>query len=86
VWFNVIEVQRDDGIVGQHLRLDAAPQAAQRQRGKAPGQLAAGGEIAALRVERDANLEPLVMHGRFLSGGWVACGPRATSRSATRPA
>src|SRR5512132_1356156 len=67
-----------------HERLDPAAQAAQRQRGKAPGQLAAGGEIAARRVEPDADLEPPVMHRRFLSGRWVACGPRATSRSATR--
>src|SRR2546422_10488548 len=81
-----VEPQVDDGLVGQQRGLDVPARAAQRQRGEAPGQLAAGGEIAARRGERDADLEAPVMHRRFLSGRWVACGPRATSRSATRPA
>jgi hypothetical protein len=42
--------------------LDPA-QAAQRQRGDVLGQLAANGEVAPPRVERDANLTLLVTHG-----------------------
>ena len=76
-----VEPQVDDGLVGQQRGLDVPARAAQRQRGEAPGQLAAGGEIAARRVERDADLEPPVMHCRFLLRKAEAVGAHLIRRS-----
>jgi hypothetical protein len=48
-----VELQHDDGVIGQQQRLDAPAQAAQAQRHHRRPQLGRGGDIAPRRVERD---------------------------------
>jgi hypothetical protein len=58
-----VQPQHDIRLVGQQCGLDASAQASQRQRGDVLEQLAANGEVAPPRVERDANLTLLITHG-----------------------
>jgi hypothetical protein len=44
-----VKLKHDVHVVGHQQRLDAPAQAAQRQRGEAPGQLAADGKVTAPR-------------------------------------
>jgi hypothetical protein len=53
-----IELQRDEGLVGQQQCLDALAQTAQAQCDYRLAQLGRAGDVATLRVERDADFKP----------------------------
>src|SRR6478609_3015030 len=57
-----VELKHDLDLVGQHRDLDTAAQAAQTQCDYRLAQPGRGGDVAALRVERHAHLQPLLTH------------------------